>query len=109
MKGLDLSAGHLKTVRTILGSCVPDAEVWAFGSRVRATAAKTSDLDLALISRRPISLKRRALLRDAFSESSLPFKVDFVEWRSLSKNFQKIISENHQVLCPSNRKMKKCH
>ena len=37
-------------------------------------------------------------LRDAFSESDLPFKVDIVDWALTSTEFKEIIKRGYEVL-----------
>jgi type I restriction enzyme S subunit len=98
---IDLNPHHLEEVLRILGIYVPEMEVRAFGSRVKWTAKTFSDLDLALMTKRPLSLEQEAQLREAFDESTLPFKVDFVDWASTSKNFQNIISAGSVVFRPA--------
>lgn len=95
---MELDAADLAKVRAILRSLVPEIEVRAFGSRVRGTPRKTSDLDLALMTAKPLELARMAELRDAFSESDLPFKVDLVEWATTSPSFRKIIEQDCEIL-----------
>lgn len=89
---IELSAGQLEIVRRILSDHLPGVEVRAFGSRVTGTAKSYSDLDLAVITPTvldPDSLRR---LREAFEESTLPFRVDVVDWRTLSAGIQAAIS-----------------
>ena len=90
---IDVTPEHLRIVFSILLKYVPEHEVLAFGSRVNQKPKKHSDLDLVIKTDSPL-----ALLRDAFSESNLPFKVDIVDWSRISKNFQKIIEEKFEVL-----------
>ena len=78
-------------VQDILRRHLPHYSVWAFGSRVRHTHKPYSDLDLAVISDHPVDLSTLAELRDAFSESDLPWKVDVVDWASASDSFQQLI------------------
>ncbi len=85
-------------VRDILRKHVPDYEVWAFGSRAKGTAKPYSDLDLAIISDRRLSLDVTAGLSEDFSESDLPWRVDVVDWAATSETFQKIIAGNHVVV-----------
>lgn len=73
-------------------------EVWAFGSRVTGTAKPWSDLDLALISDAPIGMTQMAGLRDAFSESDLPWKVDLVDWSVTTPEFRELIEREYAVL-----------
>lgn len=76
---LALSPGHLDTVRAILVRRLPGIEVRVFGSRARGDARVLSDLDLLLLPPEPLSALERFFLRDEFSESDLPFRVDIVD------------------------------
>ena len=98
MKPIDLSPKEMAEVMDILQKHVPEYEVRIFGSRLRWTARKTSDLDLAIMTDKPLSAMRLADLKEAFSESDLPFKVDVIDWQKITDDFKKIIEENCQVL-----------
>lgn len=89
---------ELALIQKILGDIVPHCEVWAFGSRVNGNPKPFSDLDLVMLDRQPISLDTRANLAEAFSESDLPWKVDLLDWHSISPEFQKIIQANYEVI-----------
>ena len=65
---------------------------YAFGSRVKKTAKKYSDLDLCYKENIPDSVV--AKIEEDFIESDLPFKVDIVNWKNCSADFQKLIAEN---------------
>lgn len=82
---------QLREVLRILAEHAPGLEVRAFGSRVRGTAKPHSDLDLALMTTQPLSLDQEAKLHEAFDESSLPFKVDLLDWAATSASFQTLI------------------
>ena len=62
---------------------------YAYGSRVKGTHRKFSDLDLCIME--PISDLELFYLKEAFTESDLPFKVDVRRWIDMSKDFQTII------------------
>ena len=100
MTTIDLSLEDLATVTSILRRHIPELEVRAFGSRVFGKARKTSDLDLALMTDRPLELLRLADLREAFIESDLPFKVDLVDWAAASDSFRRIIERSFVVILP---------
>ena len=85
-------------VRDILQKHVPQCEVWAFGSRAKWKAKKYSDLDLAVITHKPMSLQVSGALADDFAESDLPFKVDVVDWATTSESFRKIIEQDKVVV-----------
>lgn len=95
---IDVQHKYLEIVKAILAKYVPDYEIWAFGSRVNQKPKKHSDLDLVIKSGSPLPLQVAANLRDAFSESNLPFKVDVVEWAKISKDFKKIIEKNFEII-----------
>jgi len=95
---IDLPPHTLATVKSILERRVPDREVWVFGSRVKGTARKFSDLDLAILGETPLSLIALARLADDFDDSDLPFKVDVVDWALVSPAFREIIRHDAAVL-----------
>lgn len=96
---IDIRPGHWTIVRDILRQHVPDCAVWAFGSRARGGARRYSDLDLAVITEEPIPIPRMAALKEAFSESDLPWRVDVVDWSGTSDRFRRII-ERERVPLP---------
>lgn len=98
MKPFDIQPDDLKTVQEILHTHIPEYEVRIFGSRLLGKARKTSDLDLAIMTDKRLDSARMADLREAFSQSDLPFKVDLVNWASISESFRKIIDQNFEVI-----------
>ncbi len=98
MKSIDLTLRDLEVVQRILREHVPEVEVRAFGSRVAGTARKTSDLDLALMTHEPLPTMRMVDLKDAFTESDLPFLVDIVDWALTQEAFRKIVKKHYVVV-----------
>lgn len=95
---IDLPPEYLLEVRRILAEVVPECEVRAFGSRVSGRAQTYSDLDLAIVGRGSIDAARLEALKDAFSDSGLPFIVDVLDWNAISESFRKVISGRYEVL-----------
>ena len=95
---LEIRPDHLKIVEGILKKHLPDREVWAFGSRVNGTAKETSDLDLVVIGENPLDFQTLGALRDDFSESNLPYKVDVVDWAKIGETFREIIRKEKVVI-----------
>lgn len=95
---LDLHPGHLMQVREILHRYLPEFEVRAFGSRINGTAYPYSDIDLVVITDTPLDLARMADVKEAFSESDLPIKVDIVDWASTKENFRRILEKTYIVI-----------
>ncbi len=98
---VQISAKEWRIVQSILRQHVPERTVWCFGSRARRQARPYSDLDLAVISEQPLSLDLLARLGEAFSESDLPWKVDLVDWATVSPSFREIIRKDHVILQPA--------
>ena len=95
---IDLNPKHLEAIQHILAVHIPECEVRAFGSRVKWTAKDYSDLDLAVVGSKSLSLKRMRQLREAFEESTLPIRVDVVDWNIISDGFKKVISAEYEVI-----------
>ena len=93
-----LSPESLQTVTAILQKEVPNCEVRVFGSRVTGKATKYSDLDLALVSDKPLDWRLLETLKDSFSESNLPITVDLLDWHSISSEFKAVIEKNYEVI-----------
>ncbi len=95
---LDVRPDHLQIVQAILQKHVPQYEVWAFGSRAKWTAKDYSDLDLCIVSVKPLDFRVLGALAEDFSESDLPWKVDVVDWATTSESFRKIIERDKVVV-----------
>jgi len=93
-----LTPQELSEVRQILWKHVPDCAAWAFGSRVRGDHKNYSDLDIAVLTKKPLPLEKMADLVAAFDESDLVFKVDVVDWATASDSFRRIIEAEKFVL-----------
>ena len=98
--GVDLTASQRRDVLRLIQACLPDTEVWAYGSRVKQTSRPSSDLDLVAFAR---SRQRRQVadLREAFEESNLPFRVDVLVWDDVPESFREEIQRERVVLTSS--------
>ncbi len=95
---IDLPADQLALVRTLLEKHFPECEVRVFGSRVTGRAKPYSDLDLALVGPVRLDSAKLAALREDFEESTLPIRVDVLDWHAIAPHFQKIVAAHHEVL-----------
>ena len=91
---VEVADKDMEFIKQVLKKYVPHAEVRAFGSRVDGRAKPYSDLDLAIVGKEKIDRLDLVKLKEAFQESSLPFRVDIVDWHRISENFRKIIEKN---------------
>jgi predicted nucleotidyltransferase len=99
---LHLPAAYLSMVRDMLSRHAPNAEVWAYGSRVAGTGHHTSDLDLVLRNPAHLDVETGDLgaLTDAFSEGNLPIRVDLTDWARIPEHFRQEITRAHVVVQP---------
>ena len=95
---IDVAEHHLETIKRILAEYVGDCEVRAFGSRGNGGAEQHSDLDLAIVGSDRLKRRAKMLLREAFEESDLPFRVDVVDYMAVSEAFRAIIDGSYEVI-----------
>ena len=97
---LDLPQKYLEQVKTLLRTHVPHAEVWAYGSRVTGSGHEASDLDLVLRNPKNLLEESSVLydLKEAFTESNLPIRVDVMDWARIPASFHREIERAHVVV-----------
>lgn len=84
----------IQVVHDILGHALPPGtQIFVFGSRATGKRLKPfSDLDLCLKGKGELPPQLIAAITQAFADSSLPIKVDVVDWAALTPEFQRAIS-----------------
>ena len=94
---IDITDEQRKTILTLLQRYLPGTAAWTYGSRVKWTSRPQSDLDLVVFAT-PEQSGRVGVLREAFEESDLPFRVDLFVWDEVPESFRKQIGSEHVVL-----------
>lgn len=86
---LQISPQHLATLKGLLDKHVPQAEVWAYGSRVTGGAHDGSDLDLVLRNRVDLTqdVPGWMELKESLQSSTLPMLVEVHLWARLPESF----------------------
>ena len=97
---LHLERRHRETLEALLQEHLPDAEVWAYGSRVSGKSHDGSDLDLVLrgLDLREIPLCRLGDFEEAVRRSNIPFLVEARDWARLPERFHRNIERDYVVL-----------
>ena len=82
----------LKEIKKIIGKFIDlkKYDVFVFGSRAESKARKFSDYDIGILGDRTVPMGKIALIKDELEESDLPYRVDVVDFRLVSKDFKKI-------------------
>lgn len=92
---IDVEPHYLEMVKNFLSCYVPYKTVLAYGSRVKWTATKRSDLDIVIFGATDNELSE---LKEAFDESEIPFIIQISSWESIPKDFQKNIKQKYYIL-----------
>jgi len=101
---IDVSAVHRRIVLDLLAEHLPQGgEVWVFGSRAPGRgqtkrARRYSDLDLAIDAGRRLTSDEASMLREAFEECDLPYRVDIVDWHAIDERFRRLIEAGRIAL-----------
>lgn len=105
MPKLDPSALHLperyrQMLLPLLRQHVPQAQVWAYGSRVTRDYYEASDLDLVLRNTRDLSQASEGILelQEALLESDIPIQVQVVDWARIPDSFHAEIAAGYVVV-----------
>lgn len=96
MNKFNLKEEYAKYLKEIFDKYCPEAEIWAYGSRVFGDSHDGSDLDLALISFNS-EQKDLAHLKSLINDSDVPFLVDIVDFRLLPDYFKREIEKKYIV------------
>ena len=72
---------------------LPNAEIYAFGSRTKGTARKYSDLDLAIDAKSEIKFSTLTKLKEMISQTNLPITVDIVDYCAIGPEFKQFIDQ----------------
>ena len=96
---LCIETDQLEKVQRILALHFEGLEVWAHGARVTGVdLTPETELELVVISERPLSFEAMTTVEKAFVESGLPFRVDIIDWAKLPESLQKQIKKEHDVV-----------
>ena len=80
---------YLDQLKTLVLDQMKDesVKVLLFGSRARGDHHQGSDVDLGLIPSKSLSSSRVSFLKEIIENSCIPYKVDVVDLRDVSKEF----------------------
>lgn len=94
---LNVKQQYLEELKSILNEYCPNAEVWAYGSRLTEDCHSGSDLDLVVKS---FNDKTKSLyeLKALLNDSNIPFIIDIHEFDKLPDYFQTEIKKNYVVI-----------
>ncbi|MBQ7450315.1 nucleotidyltransferase domain-containing protein [bacterium] len=71
-----------------------DYSFYYYGSRVKGTFEKTSDLDILIKGQNEMPVSVLVELKFAFDNSSLPYIVNFTDYNKIDKTFYELIEKD---------------
>jgi predicted nucleotidyltransferase len=95
---IDLAHENLALLKQLITEHIQGCEIRVFGSRIHGTAKPYSDIDIAIKCGSPIDRQALSRLKEALQESTLPIRVDVLDWNSISEEFRGVIEEGYEVL-----------
>lgn len=102
MSRLFLKPRYLDMLLEIFRNYCPNAEIWAYGSRISGEAHEASDLDLVVKSFNDSS-KNIYELKELVNNSDIPIIVDILDYNNIPESFQKEIEKNYIVIFGSEK------
>jgi uncharacterized protein len=67
-----------------------DVKIVLFGSRARGDFVNTSDVDVGIIPGKGFDRKKLILLREYVDELNIPYKIEIVDFSTVSGDFKQI-------------------
>ncbi len=87
-----------KIITNIIHKYIQNCEIRVFGSRITEKFKPYSDLDLAIVSQEEIDWITIEKIKEECQESMLPYRIDVLNWNTISKEFKEIILKKYEVL-----------
>ncbi len=94
---LKLQPRYLNMLLELIRQHLPQAQIWAYGSRVTSDCHEASDLDLVARNLAEVdqSLPDLFDFQEALVQSNLPIRVDVVDWAQIPEMFQREIERGY--------------
>lgn len=96
MPTLDFPSKYKNELQGIIREYIPDAEVWAFGSRINQQSHESSDLDLAVRNIQASGSLEK--FKSAITNSNIPILIDILNWENIPQSFKEEILKQHVVI-----------
>lgn len=82
-----------KIITDILQKYYNKYSFYYFGSRVKGTYSRVSDLDILIKGTIPINYEDMDNINEEFDKSSIPYIVNLVDYHNISKDFYEYIKD----------------
>ena len=86
----------VNTIRKVLKR--DQFKIILFGSFANGNPSRLSDIDIALLSKKPLDLAKLSMIKEYFEESDFLYSVDVIDLARVSKNFGEKVLQAGMVL-----------
>jgi predicted nucleotidyltransferase len=100
---LGISQSEHIIINDILKEYKPKYSFYYYGSRVKGTFNKTSDLDILIKGKEEMSLLDLAQIKESMDNSKLPYIVNFTDYNAIDKNFYNLIKDDLVLIEPDTK------
>lgn len=81
-------------INDILKAYSSQYQFYYYGSRVKGTFNKTSDLDILIKGKQEMPLSDLVQIREKMDESKLPYIVNFTDYNAIDEKFYNLIKDD---------------
>jgi len=95
---------YIDIAKNIILKFVPKNEyaIFLFGSRAEGNERRASDIDIGILGMKEFPVLIKSDLEDELEESIIPYKVDIIDFATVSEEFKKTALKHIQIWnCPS--------
>lgn len=93
-----LEEEQLNILKNILKKYFNNQEIRVFGSRYKHTNKPFSDIDVVIVGKEKIDIITFSKVKEELQESDLKYRVDLLDWNSISEEFKKVIEEGYEII-----------
>ncbi len=94
MSRINLENKYIDFIIETISAIDSEIQVYIYGSRTQNNAQNYSDVDIALKSKKSISVEKILRIKTLFQESTFPYKVDIIDLNSIEEYFYNIIKSD---------------
>ena len=91
---LGITDTEQEIIKNILKEYQNTYSFYYYGSRVKGTFEKTSDLDILIKGKIEMPISVLSEIKEKFDKSNLPYIVNFSDYNSIEKNFYNLIQKD---------------
>ena len=90
---IDLDKKYADYIKNIIAQNLDNYKLYIFCSRVKGSAKKYSDIDIAIASNE-LTSQIKSKLEFIFENSTIPYKIDIIDLNNITEKFKSLIEQD---------------